>query len=158
MHNFLCNVRLQFITPELIFLDLQAKCRYQKWSQSWKSDHRQVCIDPYVQTGIILIFTKLFTQIGNLRSLEIVIFRSTSLKLGLLNRNLYVDFKNGPNLENPITNESVDPYFPFLDTLYVYLLSLSFILFPMSITNFTPYFVIFGFYFHILASKRSIFR
>ena len=36
----------------------------------------------------------------------IVIFRSTSLKFGSLNRNLYVDIKNGFNLENPITDES----------------------------------------------------
>ena len=44
---------------------------------------------------------------------KIVNFGSTSLKLGLLIRKLYVDFKNGLNLENLITIESVDPYSPF---------------------------------------------
>ena len=39
--------------------------------------------------------------------------RSTSLKLGSQNRKLYVDLKNGFNLENLITNESVGPYSPF---------------------------------------------
>ena len=46
--------------------------------------------------------------------------KSTSLKLDSLNRKLYVDIKNGLNLENLITNESVDPYSPFyVDTLYI---------------------------------------
>ena len=34
---------------------------------------------------------------------KIVIFTSTSLKLKSLNRKLYVDIKNGLNLENPET-------------------------------------------------------
>ena len=38
---------------------------------------------------------------------KIVIFRSSILNLGLLNRKLYVDFKIGLNLKNPITNKSV---------------------------------------------------
>ena len=40
-------------------------------------------------------------------SLILVSFRSTSQILVSFNRNLYVDFKNGLNFENPITNESV---------------------------------------------------
>ena len=55
-------------------------------------------------------------QLETLGAYKIVIFRSTSLKLGLLIRKLYVNFKNGLNLENPITNESVDPYSPFFET------------------------------------------
>ena len=48
-------------------------------------------------------------------------FKSTSLKLGLLNRKLNVDFKSGLNLENPITNYPVEcrPLFHvFIETLY----------------------------------------
>ena len=54
---------------------------------------------------------------------KIVIFRSSILNLGLLNRKLYVDFKIGLNLENPIANKSVDHYSSvFLgDTLYIIL-------------------------------------
>ena len=43
---------------------------------------------------------------------KIVMFRSTSLKQGSVNRKLYVDSKNFLNLENPNTNEYVDPYSP----------------------------------------------
>ena len=53
------------------------------------------------------------------RSIKIVILWSTSLKLGSLKRKLYVDIKNGlklENLENPITNEYVDPFPPFFET------------------------------------------
>ena len=32
-----------------------------------------------------------------------------------------VDFKNGFNLENPITNESVDPYSPFFETPCIFM-------------------------------------
>ena len=78
-----------------------------------------------MQTEIILFFTKLLTPVGNFRSLKIVILRSTSLKLGLLIRKLYVDFKN------PITNESVDPFSPFfLDTPYIYIYLFIFIYLP----------------------------
>jgi len=35
-------------------------------------------------------------------------FRSTIINLDSLNRKLYVDIKNGLNLENPITNMSVE--------------------------------------------------
>ena len=56
---------------------------------------------------------------------KIFIFRSKSL----IKSGLYVDFKNGLNLENPITNESVDPYSPFFKTpcicLYFACLSVS---------------------------------
>ena len=45
-------------------------------------------------------------QLETLGAFKIVIFRSTSLKLNLLKQNLYVDFKNGLNPENPITNDS----------------------------------------------------
>ena len=37
-------------------------------------------------------------------------FRSISIKLGSLNRKFFLNIKNGLNLENPITNKSVDPY------------------------------------------------
>ena len=55
-------------------------------------------------------------QLETLGAYKIVIFRSTSKKFGSLIRKLYVNFKNGLNLENPITNESVDPYSPFFET------------------------------------------
>ena len=47
-------------------------------------------------------------QLETLGDCKIVILRSKNLKLDL-KRKLYVDFKNGLNLENPIKNESVDP-------------------------------------------------
>ena len=34
---------------------------------------------------------------------------------------LYEDFKNVINLENKITNESVDPYIPFFEAPCIYL-------------------------------------
>ena len=67
-----------------------------------------------VQTKIII------TKCTHFRNLYNCTFLSTSLKLGSFIQKLYVDFKNGLNLENPITNESVDPYSPFFwDTLYI---------------------------------------
>ena len=42
-----------------------------------------------------------------------VFFRFTSLQLGLLSLKFKIDFKNGLNLENPMTNESADTYPPF---------------------------------------------
>ena len=56
----------------------------------WKSNYKQICIDPYVVTEIIFILTK-FTHSSwkLLRAFKIVIFISTSLKLDSLN----VDFK-----------------------------------------------------------------
>ena len=61
-----------------------------------------------MQTEIIFYF--LFrSRLKNLEAHKIVIFRSTSLKLSLLIRKLYVDLKSGLNLGNSITNESVDP-------------------------------------------------
>ena len=50
---------------------------------------------------------------------KIVILNPTSLKMGSLNRKFYVNIKNGLDLENPVTNESVGPYSRFLDTLYI---------------------------------------
>ena len=47
-------------------------------------------------------------QLETSGAFKIVIFRSISLKLDFLSRKLYVDLRNGLNLENPITNESVD--------------------------------------------------
>ena len=41
--------------------------------------------------------------------------------MGSFNRKLYVDFKNGLIFENPITNESVDPYSPFFLGHFVYI-------------------------------------
>ena len=37
----------------------------------------------------------------------LIMFRSTIMNLDSLNRKLYVDIKNGLNLENPITNKFV---------------------------------------------------
>ena len=64
-----------------------------------------------MQTQIILFLPNYSLQLDTIGAYKIVIFRSTSIQLGLLNRKLYVDFKNG--LENPITSESVDHYSPF---------------------------------------------
>ena len=68
-----------------------------------------------VQTEIILVFPNYSLQSETLGAYKVFILRSTSLKLGLLNRKLYVDFKN------PITNESVECrhlFSVFLDTLF----------------------------------------
>ena len=63
-----------------------------------------------LQTEIVLFLQNYSLQLKTLEVFKIVIFKFTSLKLGLLNRKLYIDFKTGLNLENPITNEAVDPY------------------------------------------------
>ena len=77
------------------------------------------------------IYSLLLETLG---AFKIVIFRSTSLKLGSLNWKLYVDFKTGFNLKNPITNESLD--YHFLDTLYVLrfglFTSLTFVFLPLK--------------------------
>ena len=52
-------------------------------------------------------------QLETLEAYKIIIFRFTSLKFGSFNLKLYVDFLIGLNLENPITQECVDPYSPF---------------------------------------------
>ena len=52
-------------------------------------------------------------QVETLEAYKILIFRFTSLKFGSFNLKLYVDFFIGLNLENPITQECVDPYSPF---------------------------------------------
>ena len=49
-------------------------------------------------------------QLETLGAYKIVISRSKSLKLNSLHRKLYVDFKNGLNLENPITSKSVNHF------------------------------------------------
>ena len=63
-----------------------------------------------VQTEVILFLPNYSFQLETLEAFKIVVKRSTSLKLELLNRKLYVDLKNGLNFENLITNESVNPY------------------------------------------------
>ena len=70
-------------------------------------------------TDIILFLPKYSLQLETSGAYKIV--KSTSLKLGLLNRKLNVDFKSGLNLENPITNSPVEcrPLFHvFIETLY----------------------------------------
>ena len=59
-----------------------------------------------VQTEIILFISNYSLQFETSGAYKIVIFVSTSLKSGLFNRKLYVNFKNCLNLENLITNES----------------------------------------------------
>ena len=62
-----------------------------------------------MQTEIIFYFYSL--QLKTLEAYKIVImFKSTSQIWDSLSRKLYVDIKNGLNLENRITNKSVDPY------------------------------------------------
>ena len=56
-------------------------------------------------------------QLETLGAFKIVISRSTSLKLNLLKRKLYVDIKNGLYPGNPIGNESVDLISP---CIYIY--------------------------------------
>ena len=80
-------------------------------------------VNPITNKSASLFLPNLFTPVRNFRSLKIVIFKSISLKFDSLNRKLYVDFKNGLNLENPITKRvfRVRPLFPvFLDTLYIF--------------------------------------
>jgi len=65
-------------------------------------------------SSLQLYFYQIYSfQLETLGVFKIGIFKSTSLKLGSLNRKFLVDYKNGLNLENLITNESVDPYSPF---------------------------------------------
>ena len=54
----------------------------------------------------LLLFTSL--KLKTLEAYKIVIFKSTSLKLGVLIRKLYVYIKKCINLENPISSKSVD--------------------------------------------------
>ena len=49
-----------------------------------------------------LSYTFFSLQLETLGVYLIVFFLSTSLKLGSLNQKLYVDIKNGLNLENPV--------------------------------------------------------
>ena len=59
----------------------------------------------------------------NTEAYWIEIFRSKFYKpkiVGLIELKLYLDFKNGINIENPIRNESVDPYSPFFETPCLY--------------------------------------
>ena len=49
-----------------------------------------------------LSYTFYSLQLEALETYLIGFFKSTSLKLGSLNQKLYVDIKNGLNLENPV--------------------------------------------------------
>ena len=60
----------------------------------------------------LYFLSNLLTPVGNFRDLQNCHFWILKPKLGSLNRNLYVDFKNGLKFENSITKESVDPYSP----------------------------------------------
>ena len=107
--------------PKIRLIDTEIVCRFKKWFQSWKSDYKELCIPLYkiVQTEIILFLPNYLLQLETSGAYKIFIFKS----------GWYVDFKNGLNLENPITNESVDPYSPFFKTpcicLYFSCLSVS---------------------------------
>ena len=57
-----------------------------------------------------LFLPNLLTPAGNFRRFKNCHFRSTSLKLGSLNRKLFINFKNGLNFYYTIINKSVDPY------------------------------------------------
>ena len=49
------NYRKIFILePKYGLIDSKIVGRYKKWSQSSKSNFKQVCIDPYVQNIIII--------------------------------------------------------------------------------------------------------
>ena len=98
------------------FIKSETIRRYQKWSQSWNSNYKQVC-RPLCKRELSSFSPNLLTSVGNFRSQKIVIFKSTSVKLGSLNKILYADFQNGLNLLNAIINECVDPFFPvFFET------------------------------------------
>ena len=60
-----------------------------------------------------LFLPNLLTPAGNFRRFKNCHFRSTSLKLGSLNRKLFINFKNGLNFYYTIINKSVDPYSKF---------------------------------------------
>ena len=72
----------------------------------------------YVQTEIIFYLRNYSFQLKTLEVYQIFIFKFKSLKSGLLNRKLYVDFKNGLNFEKSDYKRVCRPIFPvFLDTL-----------------------------------------
>ena len=114
MNTNLCKQRLSFTfyTNNLKWSSVHwiGNCRYKKYPQSWKSDLKKSVGSNYTKLckqGLSLLFSPLLTlQLETLGAYEIVMFRSTSLKLDFLNRILYVDFQNGLNLESPFTNES----------------------------------------------------
>ena len=89
-----CNIRHgsfknQFNSKQ--FIESEIERRYRKWSQSWlqTSLHRPLCAN-----GDYLYFYQIYSpQLETLGAFKIVIFRFTILKLGSLNRKLYVILK-----------------------------------------------------------------
>ena len=70
----------------------------------------------YRSVEIIFFYQIYSLQLETIGAFKIIVLRSTSLNLGSSNLKLYADFKIGLNRENPVTVESVDPYFPFCET------------------------------------------
>ena len=92
-----CKWRLSFTFYHLQLLTLVAYWiffgrseiavhRYKKWSQSWKSDYKQVCehYKKLCKKILYLFLTNLLSPVGNLRGLSNCNFLSKPLKLGSL--------------------------------------------------------------------------
>ena len=107
--NFVFNVRLPFKTILFKMFTISSKTLLGPLGP-WSNFINRLLRDSRVQGSYFSPqVRKVSEALESLGACKIVIFRPTSLTLDSLIWKLYVDIKNGLNLENPITNKSVDP-------------------------------------------------